>query len=256
MNNSQLLQIVNIIAHNEELVIAGTIDSLLQQKGNSTYEIHVFANGCTDRTEEIVEEISHKHDNVFLHSVKRKGKVNAVRESVDFFREQIDSGKRRFDRLYYVDADIELPDRETFSKLSEHLNGNKDLYLVSAYPAPQSLYNNKKDFVSELFRIRAHLHNKFEVNMIRGACYVIRWEILKRINFPEGLMSDDMYLECCLQGHFLMDHSIQIITELKQSLGAEIKRDQFHQIACEQVYNWNRRGEIPRIDPETARPEE
>jgi len=255
MNQNQAIKIVNIIAHNEEKVIADTIASLLRQKTGGQLEIHVFANGCTDRTEAIVEEISRTKPNIVLHRVAQKGKVKALEDSVRYFRDRSEAEHSVPDRLYYVDADIELPDEETLNKLSAVLDRSEELYLVSAYPAPQSLHNDKKDYVSELFRVRAHLHNIFEVNMIRGACYVIRREILNKISFPEGLLSDDMYLECCLQGHFLMDHSIQILTELKQSLRAEINRDRFHLIAREQVYNWNRQGLIPRVNPETARKE-
>ncbi|MBS3063887.1 MAG: glycosyltransferase family 2 protein [DPANN group archaeon] len=66
-----------IPAHNEEDVIAATLDSALQVDYPKTKrEIIVLANACTDRTEEIVK--SYKEKGVKLISIKEPGKGYAV----------------------------------------------------------------------------------------------------------------------------------------------------------------------------------
>ncbi|MEK6923108.1 MAG: glycosyltransferase [Nanoarchaeota archaeon] len=66
-----------IPAHNEEDVIAATIDSALQVDYPKTKrEIIVLANACTDRTEEIVK--SYKEKGVKLISIKEPGKGHAI----------------------------------------------------------------------------------------------------------------------------------------------------------------------------------
>lgn len=247
--------IVNIMAHNEEETIAEAISAILRQEveNEKIIEVHVFANACSDNTESIVRKITENRDNVILHSIPEKGKVNAFRECVSYFKNGYCSiSNESLDRLFFIDADITIPDKNVLSSLSRKLDSLKDVYLVSALPVPESCYNESTEFISELFRIRYYLQYSFKKNLVRGACNVIRWSVLKRIDFPEDLVSTDMFLECRLNGHFLMDHETQVITKLKSNIRLEIKRDLLHLIAREQVYYWRRNGLIPRIDPENA----
>jgi len=250
--------IVNIMAHNEEETIKDSISAILGQRVEieSTLEIHVFANACTDNTENIVQDLAAVNNNIILHSIAKKGKANALRECISYFKEaghpDIIESK---DRLFFIDADILIPENNLLSNLSNKLDVSDDLYLVSALPVPESLYNQKKDFVSELFRIRYYLQYSFKKNLVRGACHVVRWSVLKRLELPEDLLSTDMFLECKLDGHFLMDHDLQIIIKLKTELSLEIKRDLLHQIGREQVYHWRRQGLLPRLDRDRALPD-
>ena len=72
---------VAIMAHNEEANISRVLDGLLAQvtKTVSIEEIHVVASGCTDRTEEIVNEYATKDSRVRLtRQIQRKGKASAI----------------------------------------------------------------------------------------------------------------------------------------------------------------------------------
>ena len=66
-----------MMAHNEEETIAAAIESILFQKREqeSTLEIHIFANACNDKTEEIVANIAKNNKSIYLHSLSEKGKV-------------------------------------------------------------------------------------------------------------------------------------------------------------------------------------
>ena len=243
---------VNIFAHNEELIIAQAIEAVLAQKigAGEKLELHIFANGCSDKTEEIVRQYEAKDNRVKLHALKVKGKVKALKEAISYYHQR---GLNENDLLFNLDADITFEQPNCFELLKTKLATDPDLFVVSSYPAPSSYFDQRRDFVAQLFNIRYELHKAFAVNTIRGACYVIKWNKLVQVDFPDDLISDDMYLECALAGHFLMDYENIVITEIKENLQKEIARDLFHRIAAEQVYHKNRTGLIKRIDKETAR---
>ena len=250
--------IVNIMAHNEEESVRETIQTVLRQKveRGSRIKVHVFANACIDKTEDIVRNIAESSDDVQLHSITKKGKANALGECISYFKNEgsieVIEG---MDRLFFVDADICINDENLLFRLSKRLDSSEGIYLVSALPVPESLYNGKRDFVSDLFRVRFQLQYAFRKNLVRGACYVVRWSVVQRLELPKGLVSDDMFLECILDGHFLMDHDLHVVIKLKKSLRLEVKRDLLHQIGREQVYRWRRRGLVRRLDRNTALPQ-
>ena len=243
------------MTHNEEATIEETIRAVLSQEvgKGSTIEIHVFANGCTDNTEYIVGKIVQTNNNCKLHSIPEKGKVSAIRECIRYFKNnQVFDSTEAQAILFFIDADIAFPRKDVLSRLREKLVYSPHIYVVSAFPVPETYYNQNTNFVSELSRIRCHLQYSFKENYLRGACYAVRWSVLKRIVFPRELLSDDMFLECKLNGHFQMDHDLKVICKLKKSLKLEIQRELFLLIAREQVYFWRRNGLIPRLHPETA----
>jgi poly-beta-1,6-N-acetyl-D-glucosamine synthase len=72
---------IGIMAYNEEANISDLFEALLKQetKTVSIDQIIVVASGCTDRTEEIVEDFMHRDKRIVLLSQeKREGKSSAV----------------------------------------------------------------------------------------------------------------------------------------------------------------------------------
>jgi len=72
---------VAIMAHNEEASIGRVLAALLAQKTEtvSIEEIMVVASGCTDRTEEIVEEFAGRDSRIqLIRQPQRKGKASAI----------------------------------------------------------------------------------------------------------------------------------------------------------------------------------
>lgn len=248
--------IVCILAHNEEAVIADTVESLLRQQiePESSLTVYVFTNGCTDRTNDIVSSIAQCDARVQLVALPEKGKVYAIRESIAHFR-RLHEQAPSFDRVFYVDADVTFPDETTLTKLSRALDVSPDLYLVSSYPLAETGFDGNGWYLSRLTRARQELQMHFRHNIVRGRCYVIRYDALIRVEYPPDTLSDDMYLEIRLNGHYLMDYSILTATKLKASLKKEIRRDLFTLIAREQLYDWYRRERISALDPETGRRE-
>lgn len=254
MTNRQY--IVCILAHNEEAVIADTVQSLLLQQvePEALLAIYVFTNGCTDKTNEIVADVAKRDARVCLVALPEKGKVYAIRESIAYFKRLHDQSPN-FDRVFYIDADVTFPDQETLAKLSRALDASHDLYLVSSYPLAETGFDGNGWYLSRLAEARQELQQHFRYNIVRGRCYVIRYEALVRVDYPPETLSDDMYLELRLNGHYLMDYSILTATKLKGSLEKEIRRDLFTLIAREQLYDWHRKRQITELDPETRRRE-
>ena len=119
---------IGIPAHNEEANIAYLLESVLCQKGDFTIEkILVFADGCTDATEEKVKAISARHPVVHLIADgERKGKASRLNQ---LHREN------RSDIVINFDADIILEEANVIQKMLKYFN-NKDVVAVSANNQP------------------------------------------------------------------------------------------------------------------------
>ena len=68
---------VAVFAHNEGKRILACLDSIYKAASGHPIEILVLANGCTDRTEDIVESYSSEHPEVDLISIELADKSNA-----------------------------------------------------------------------------------------------------------------------------------------------------------------------------------
>jgi len=68
---------VMVLAYNEERKIVECLDSIYAADPTRQFEIFVMANGCTDRTEDIVREYGRKHKGVHLVSIKMPDYCNA-----------------------------------------------------------------------------------------------------------------------------------------------------------------------------------
>ena len=72
---------VAIMAYNEQANIGKLLQALLAQELDKVQisEIMVVASGCTDRTEEIVQEYAQQHPHIrLLHQPSREGKASAI----------------------------------------------------------------------------------------------------------------------------------------------------------------------------------
>ena len=68
---------VMVLAYNEEEHIEAAIDSIFASEPDRRLEIYVMANGCTDRTEELVRAYSRRRPEVHLVSIELGDKCNA-----------------------------------------------------------------------------------------------------------------------------------------------------------------------------------
>ncbi|MBS0446980.1 MAG: glycosyltransferase [Proteobacteria bacterium] len=80
---------VMVLAYNEEEGIAAALDSIFASEPGQKFEVYVMANGCTDRTEDIVRAYGKQRPEVHLVSIKLGDKCNAwnvfIQETVPTF---------------------------------------------------------------------------------------------------------------------------------------------------------------------------
>lgn len=68
---------VMVLAHNEERHIVACLDSLFDGEPGAPLEVYVMANGCTDRTEQLVKAYAERRPQVHLVSIALGDKCNA-----------------------------------------------------------------------------------------------------------------------------------------------------------------------------------
>src|SRR4051812_39180871 len=107
-----MLATVGILAHNEEDQIATLLRDIARQtilnKPGLSIEIHIVANGCTDRTVAVAQaalgENAFRRPNVrsFVHDFPEPGKSNAWNYMVHEF------SSTNSEHVIFLDADIRL----------------------------------------------------------------------------------------------------------------------------------------------------
>ena len=248
--------IVCVLAHNEETVIADTVLSLgsLQIEPGGTLDTFVFTNGCSDRTNDIVAALAAIDSRVHLVALPEKGKVYAARASIAYFR-TMHQQRPDFDRVFYVDADVTFPDSLTLIKMSRSLDRSVDLYLVSSFSLAETGQSNDNWFLSRFTAVREAVARNLQANIVRGRCYVIRFNALMQVDYPLDVLSDDLYLELRLNGHYIMDYSILTATKLKSTFKGEIRRDLFTLMANDKLRHPVGGTKVVAVDSKTARKE-
>jgi glycosyltransferase involved in cell wall biosynthesis len=237
-DSSKLLPIA-IMAHNEEKVIQKAVESILSQDVPVGYSVKVVvvANGCSDRTEEIVKGLEERNPNkVALVSIKEKGKTRAINRAIKFF-DEISSTDLQIPYVIFLDADCEFNGKEALIDFVNRFEQNPQLCAVGADCLPDVLFNKRKDVVAELYRTVYKLSKSVRINSISGMCYGIRLDVLKMVNFPEIQFAEDMFVSARLNGWFCKDRSIQIVfkapsdfrNEIKRRIRQEISTQRYHQ---------------------------
>lgn len=93
---------VMVLAHNEERHIENCLDSIFAADPDRRFEVYVMANGCTDRTEDIVIAYGRRRPEVKLVSIKMGDKCNAWNV---FIHETIPAHCPGRDIYYFMDGD-------------------------------------------------------------------------------------------------------------------------------------------------------
>ncbi|MFI4877492.1 MAG: glycosyltransferase [Steroidobacterales bacterium] len=247
---------IAVLAHNEEDIVAATLQSLARQKlsDGKTIKLLVVANGCTDGTADRVRALQATLPNLELLSLLEKGKVNAIRAALDHFASERAKGACG-ELVGLADADIQIPDDSILERMHAHLAKHPDLYLVSASPCARVSQRAASWAARGIIETRTFVNRIMGANLIRGQLCLARLSRLQQADIPATVVSDDMYWTHMLNGHFLMDHTCVVYTEGKTRLRAEIKRTTFLVAARHQLYAPG--GCIRRrsLEPQTARPE-
>lgn len=170
---------VMVLAHNEERHIAACLDSIFGAETALRFEVFVMANGCTDRTEEIVREYAARNPSVHLVSISLGDKCNAWNV---FVHETIPTRCQDRELYFFVDGDASfLPG--SFSAMARALEQDPIANAVGAPPASgRSAGHDRRELVEERGLV-ANLYG------LRGS--FVRRLIARGIRIPLGLEGDD-----------------------------------------------------------------
>jgi glycosyltransferase involved in cell wall biosynthesis len=122
---------VMVLAHNEERHIAACLDSIFAAEAGRTFDIFVMANGCSDRTEEIVRKYGQARAGVHLVSIALGDKCNAWNV---FIHETVPARAPRRDVYFFMDGDARATPG-SFSAMARALEEHRHAHAASAVPA-------------------------------------------------------------------------------------------------------------------------
>jgi glycosyltransferase involved in cell wall biosynthesis len=231
---------IAIMAHNEEKVIQKAVESILDQKTPTGYAVRVvvIANGCSDRTEEIVKGLEKQNPNrVVLISMTEKGKTRAINRAIKFF-DEISSTDLQIPYVIFLDADCEFLGKEVLINFLNRFEQNPQLCAVGADCLPDVFFNTRKDIVAEVYRATYTLGQSLKINSISGMCYGIRFEILNKIKFPNIQFNEDMYVSSRLDGWFFRDKDIKVVFTTPYNLKNELKRRTRQEVSTQRYHEY------------------
>jgi glycosyltransferase involved in cell wall biosynthesis len=122
---------VMVLAHNEERHITACLDSILQSDVDARFDVYVMANGCTDRTEDVVRDYAGTHRQVHLVSIALGDKCNAWNV---FIHDVVPSRCAGRQVYFFMDGDARaIPG--SFSAMARTLRATPHAHAASAPPA-------------------------------------------------------------------------------------------------------------------------
>lgn len=182
---------VGICAYNEGSTIGHVIANVLNQALPDDVvlkEIFIVASGCTDTTEDVVTQISHRNPKVKLMSEKEKrGKASAT---------NLILGQAGGDIIVLTDADV-FPAQGSIRELVKEFR-DETVGAVGGRPIPMDDDETFWGFTSHL--IWTHLQNELLKSEMRqgtffqlsGYLCAIRSQLVERI--PETVIDEDKYM--------------------------------------------------------------
>lgn len=170
---------VMILAHNEERHIVACLDSIFKADLGAPIQAYVMANGCTDRTEDLVLNYSQRNPSVHLVSIKLGDKCNAWNEFVHKTVPNQCPGQAIY---FFMDGDARVVPG-SFSAMAKVLESQAKAHAVGAPPASgRSMAHDRE----ELLRERGLVANLYA---LRGS-FVERCQALD-VRIPLKLEGDD-----------------------------------------------------------------
>lgn len=148
---------MTVLAHNEERHIVACLDSIFDAEPARAFDIFVMANGCTDRTEEIVAEYGKRRTGVHLVSIKLGDKCNAWNV---FIHETVPAQAPGREIYFFMDGDARVVPG-SFGAMARALETEPRAHAASAVPmsgrsveADRNELLEKRGLVANLYSLR------------------------------------------------------------------------------------------------------
>jgi cellulose synthase/poly-beta-1,6-N-acetylglucosamine synthase-like glycosyltransferase len=178
---------IGIAAYNEEANIGKLLKRLLNQNLPNNVilkEIIVVASGCTDKTVDIVKEISLKNEKVkLITQEKREGKASAVNLFI----------KNAIGNILVLESADTLPEKETINRLVKPFY-NPRVGMTGGRPIP---INDPENFLGFVVHLIWHLHHKISLKRIKLGELIAFRNVINGI--PNDTAVDEAYIEALIR---------------------------------------------------------
>lgn len=188
MNIEKIDLSVCVLAYNEEKYIAATINSILNSSPELNFNVLIYANGCTDKTYEIAQQIAMTNQRVVAHNITMASKTNAWNEAFKGCHSQY---------IIFSDGDVIL-EKEAIKNLYNDLLDDKIIITTSrSFPN-----KNIKDFEKKMVGfMQLPLKHEFLYGGLYGlnrSKLKLKLEALGLAGLPTGITGEDCFLEFIL----------------------------------------------------------
>lgn len=204
---------VMVLAHNEERHIAACLDSIFDGEPGRAIDVFVMANGCTDRTEEIVRQYGERRPGVHLVSIALGDKCNAWNV---FIHETVPAQAPGRPVYFFMDGDARAVPG-SFSAMARALESDPRAHAASAVPmsgrsgeADRLEILEKRGLVANLYSLRGSFVERLRETGVRiplklegddgliGA--LIKWDL-----DPKRNKFDDTRIVPCADAGFIFE---------------------------------------------------
>lgn len=208
---------IGVIAWNEERAIRTLLKSLFEQTllaeletRGLRCEIICVANGCTDRTVEVAQEVFAAQSKAHPHAAAFKGKaLNLVqRGKINAWNEFVHSLSAREARyLFLMDADIILRNPRTLWSMVQTLEMNAEARVAVDVPRKELELKASRTF-RERMSLKMSRLTRSAPGQLCAQLYCIRSETARNIYLPKDLSAcDDGFIKALVCTDFLA-HSV------------------------------------------------
>ncbi len=166
---------IAVFAHNEELTITSSLESIRSADGAALVHAYVLINGCTDQTERVVREFAVENDWVRPLSIEIGDKANAW----NVFVHQVTES---YSTYFFLDGDVEM-EVGALNALHQAMVTSPTANAAAAIP---SSGRNREQLIRYVTESR----------LILGNLYALRGEFVQHIRregvrIPIGYIGDD-----------------------------------------------------------------
>jgi len=210
-----------IPAHNEELVIAKTLEAVLRQCPKS--DIYVVDDGSTDNTEAVIR----KYTNNVL-KIENLGKSGAVNKALKHFKLT-----NKYEYIFFMDADTQ-PERNFLKIAMSHFDSDPKEEINCVVGRVQGMGGS---WVARYrlweYEISHTIHKQAQSNLksilvVPGCATVYRSEVFKKLKFPTGTLTEDMDFTFLMHrngfNNMLFDDRCVVTTQDPQTLKEFVKQ--------------------------------
>lgn len=172
---------VMILAHNEEKHITACLDSLYKWQGQveSPLRVFVMANGCSDRTEELVHQYAGQYSGLELVSLNQADKCNAWNV---FIHEIAPRRAPNAEIYFFMDGDARATPG-ALSELAQALRSHPHALAAAGLPVTgRSMNRDRRKLLT---------HRQLVANLYALSGSFVRALQLHRVRLPIGLEGDD-----------------------------------------------------------------